>query len=204
MPATAAQRKYQELRNKIAEAKRVMEETAKGLFAEMSAELFNENPTLTSFGWNQYTPYFNDGDECVFRCNGSYPTVSMAIDGDVLSYDSNSGDLEINGEEVRSQETYVRVFKDMFKGMKGGAEAASIIERGKTVSYDPATGDVTKDGVKVKSHVEYRSMLDGLEKTVSTFMDTFEDEDMKVMFGDHVQVVVHRDGKIETEEYSHD
>jgi len=53
-----------------------MEETAKGLFTEMSTELFNENPTLMGFGWTQYTPYFNDGDVCTFRCNSDYPRCS--------------------------------------------------------------------------------------------------------------------------------
>lgn len=26
-----------------------------------------EDPTIKAFGWSQYTPYFNDGDPCVFR-----------------------------------------------------------------------------------------------------------------------------------------
>lgn len=26
-----------------------------------------DDPTIKAFGWNQYTPYFNDGDPCVFR-----------------------------------------------------------------------------------------------------------------------------------------
>ncbi|MFI7641887.1 hypothetical protein [Nonomuraea sp. NPDC049400] len=25
-----------------------------------------DDPSIVSFGWHQYTPYFNDGDECVF------------------------------------------------------------------------------------------------------------------------------------------
>src|SRR5271154_4929831 len=60
MTTSAAALKYQELRKKIAEAKKVMEETAKGLFVEMTTELFTANPALESFGWRQYTPYWND------------------------------------------------------------------------------------------------------------------------------------------------
>lgn len=26
-----------------------------------------DDPTVSEFGWRQYTPYFNDGDPCVFR-----------------------------------------------------------------------------------------------------------------------------------------
>jgi len=31
-----------------------------------------DDPTMKAFGWNQYTPYFNDGDPCVFRVNGPW------------------------------------------------------------------------------------------------------------------------------------
>lgn len=32
-------------------------------FGEQAAKLFDAHSGLESFGWNQYTPYFNDGDE---------------------------------------------------------------------------------------------------------------------------------------------
>ena len=38
-------------------------------FVDRFAEVFSKYPKLNSFSWNQYTPYFNDGDECVFRVN---------------------------------------------------------------------------------------------------------------------------------------
>lgn len=30
------------------------------------------NPQVAEVRWSQYTPYFNDGDECVFRVNDPY------------------------------------------------------------------------------------------------------------------------------------
>lgn len=38
-------------------------------FAEHSKGLFGKHPKLESFSWTQYTPYFNDGEECVFGVN---------------------------------------------------------------------------------------------------------------------------------------
>jgi len=38
-------------------------------FHHLSRELFETNPELISFTFRQYTPYFNDGDECVFSVN---------------------------------------------------------------------------------------------------------------------------------------
>ena len=39
------------------------------LMTDFIMDLFNEYPALNSFGWVQYTPYFNDGDECIFGVN---------------------------------------------------------------------------------------------------------------------------------------
>ena len=38
-------------------------------------EFFDANPTITEIYWNQYTPYFNDGDECNFSVNDMFATV---------------------------------------------------------------------------------------------------------------------------------
>lgn len=35
-------------------------------------EWFDKNPGVKALSWAQYTPYFNDGDECVFRVHGLY------------------------------------------------------------------------------------------------------------------------------------
>jgi hypothetical protein len=34
--------------------------------------IFEEWPEIEGIRWTQYTPYFNDGDPCVFHVNGSY------------------------------------------------------------------------------------------------------------------------------------
>jgi hypothetical protein len=196
MPTSVAQEKYQALRQQIVDARKKMQETAKGLFNEMSAGVFEENPTLMSFSWTQYTPYFNDGDVCEFSCHSDYPTVSMMVGDDLYSYDSNRGELLINDEEAKSADDLIRKFKDM------GVDSFSV--KGKQYAYNAATKTVTVDGVKVPSYTENSKLFDPLEKVVADFLRTFEDEDMEAMFGDHMKVIVSRDGSIETEEYSHD
>jgi len=41
-------------------------------FKDFKDYIFNKYPTLESFGWTQYTPYFNDGNETYFRANIDY------------------------------------------------------------------------------------------------------------------------------------
>lgn len=191
----AAAAKYRELKRKIADAKKQMEQTAKDAFSEMSADFFAENPKIVSFGWTQYTPYWNDGDECVFSANTDYPTVSIMVDGDTVGYDSNQGDLLVNGNEVETSDQLVRTFKDL------GVE--SFIRNGKEYTFDSKKGTVLANGVPLKTREAYRDMFDPYEKKVSSFMGNFEDEDLKVMFGDHITVTVNRDG-VEIEDYEHD
>lgn len=196
MAATAAAAKYRELRDNIAEARRKMQETAKGLFVEMSAELFAENPGLVSFGWTQYTPYWNDGDVCVFGAHTDYPTVSVRVGDQTWGYDTNRDDLLIDGKEQESASELARKFQDL------GVE--SFTKNGRKYAYDFKTKAVTVDGNRMKTYEEIEEMFRPLEKAVAAFLRNFEDEDLQTMFGDHVAVEVGRDGTVETEEYEHE
>lgn len=55
-----------DLKKKITEARNTLEREAKGALKEAFIEFFDENPTVESIRWQQYTPHFNDGDACTF------------------------------------------------------------------------------------------------------------------------------------------
>ena len=64
-----------EIKEKQAEIKKMQNELQKKsaeIFLSSFKKLFEENPTLKSFSWSQYTPYFNDGDTCYFSANTDY------------------------------------------------------------------------------------------------------------------------------------
>lgn len=61
--------KIEALKTKVAELNKQVREESQRLLNEGFAEVFAKYPKLISFSWNQYTPYFNDGDECTFRVN---------------------------------------------------------------------------------------------------------------------------------------
>ncbi len=52
-------------------------------FPVMFAPLFAKSKKITSFGWSQYTPYFNDGDECTFGVNISDININGSDESDV-------------------------------------------------------------------------------------------------------------------------
>src|SRR5574343_365503 len=68
--------KFVKAKNQIQEAQNQARSAAKDAFKECTDELFSKFPTLESFGWVQYTPYFNDGAECLFSVNRDYLQVN--------------------------------------------------------------------------------------------------------------------------------
>ena len=47
-------------------------------------ELFKKHKSLQSFSWNQYTPYFNDGEECVFGAYTDYISINGSDEAETL------------------------------------------------------------------------------------------------------------------------
>ena len=60
-----------EVKKKIAVAQEKIKKICQETFNKVSREIFDKYPKLESFGWNQYTPYFMDGDPCEFGVNTS-------------------------------------------------------------------------------------------------------------------------------------
>lgn len=69
------EQKLKELREKeslISKLKSEIVDSSSELFDEFRENIFSKYPKLNSFGWTQYTPYFNDGDACLFYANTDY------------------------------------------------------------------------------------------------------------------------------------
>jgi hypothetical protein len=67
--------KFAILREKQEEIKKLKEEMLEAsnkIFTDLTKTIFEEHPKLESFGWSQYTPYFNDGETCTFSANIDY------------------------------------------------------------------------------------------------------------------------------------
>lgn len=131
------------------EIEKIMEEArkeAQKVLQEGAEFIFNKFPAIQSFGWHQFTPYFNDGDECIFR-----------VDAD---YDYG---IKINNKTL-----------DEFE-----------VPEGLTKEENKKAQDKTNE----------------IYQVVGAFIGLFDDDDMKAMFGDHVEITVTRNG-ISTDDYS--
>ena len=73
------QEKLKTLREKNSEVYKLKSEIidiSSDIFEDFYKYIFEKYPTLESFGWSQYTPYFNDGETCIFYANTSYLSVN--------------------------------------------------------------------------------------------------------------------------------
>jgi hypothetical protein len=61
-----------EKQEEIKKLKKEMLEASNKIFTDLTKTIFEDHPKVKSFGWNQYTPYFNDGDSCTFSVNTDY------------------------------------------------------------------------------------------------------------------------------------
>ena len=124
-------------------------------FHGLTKELFNSYPELNSFGWTQYTPYFNDGEPCEFSSNHTYPTIN--------GNDENYGESEQPDGIL------------------------DIVELGSETIWDR----------KLREKIlnpNYNSYYDEIVKTVKEFLNQFDDDDMKDLFGNHVSIHITTNG----------
>lgn len=95
----------------IAKTKLELQKESELVFDDFCKQVWEKYPLLESFGWTQYTPYFNDGDTCTFNVNTDY----LKINGDYAE-DSNwfsEKNVTVNGTWNRETRTYEgRVLED--------------------------------------------------------------------------------------------
>lgn len=54
-------------------------------FPNLLKPLFDKSPKISYIKWSQYTPFFNDGDECTFSSYARYAEI-MDVVGEELDY----------------------------------------------------------------------------------------------------------------------
>jgi hypothetical protein len=106
------------------------EEQARAMFKEITKEFFEKNPGITGVVWTQYTPYFNDGDTCVFRVGEPTFTNAPIDELSSISYGEYGGDTEgvwaaeSVGHVLTSTYEWYKETADLIKA-SGGVDAES-------------------------------------------------------------------------------
>jgi len=77
---------YASIQEQMKKLRQEKQRQAQAVFKAEAAKLFDAHATLQSFGWRQYTPYFNDGDACTFSVHTDEPDIN-----DKRGYDMDHG-----------------------------------------------------------------------------------------------------------------
>jgi hypothetical protein len=100
------------IRQRIDELTTKMHDESQRLFEQYIKEYFDRHPRVNAFYWKQYTPGFNDGDECIFRAEQpslkfDYPPEEHT---DLASLEAGD-DIEWDEDTDRCPETSVCYYK---------------------------------------------------------------------------------------------
>lgn len=160
--------------DKVLQEKR--EKVGKAAVAKLK-DLITLSPHIEAIRWNQYTPYFNDGEECTFSVN----ELEIKFAEDISGAGDHAADQESEDDDEDSNE-----------------EFHSFGEYG-----DDITEYLNKrtDVINFKDVAHLEKVVDACYK-IHGRLGAMEDT-LKAVFGDHVEVTVTRDG-IETESYDHE
>lgn len=168
--------------DEIKEARDKFNDELKATFQNISKEFFEEFPMVQTITWNQFTPFFNDGDPCVF----SMSDIQFVVDG----FDED--DL-MNPYSYEDTSAYTGDIDDAITRYVGYAAKASSAEYRK--NYE------ARIDVLTKQKEQWPNLANGA-RIFETVLYSNEDV-MAQMFGDGVSVYLTKD-RIITEEYDHD
>ena len=162
--------------------KNTLREQGQTLMKASFKKMFDQYPFITAFQWNQYTPYFNDGEECLFSVHDVNVT-NLPVEE--LEHLSAWGEYE---GELDMYDQYNVVTKN---------DSDYFITSDPTgSSYNTRKPNVPSKFLNICDLSELKRFLNDLQS------DALEDV-MKTTFGDHVSVIVTRDD-IEINDYDHE
>jgi hypothetical protein len=164
--------------------------------AEYFRDAFAKFPKIVAVGWTQYTPYFNDGDECVFSVHEPY----FKIRGVDSEYDEFLEEYDDEEEGEADGLKFVSLYKLYDSVDWRQSEAPKAHEVG-------PNDLVRRDFNRYSNSYRYSILRNVRPEGFGAFEiadDLQASEDLlKFALGDHCKVVVTREG-IEVTEYDHD
>jgi hypothetical protein len=148
-------------------------------FGDVAKKFFVMYPEIGVIAWNQYTPYFNDGELCKFGRGDIF-----AADAGAIGVDDINGayDLDDGGYFTYSGKPSEYVYKNRDRYV----EYAERIERYEAAVELPRYEEVSTAWAEFKR-----------------FLESIPDEVYLDLFDDHVTVIMTPSG-VTTKEYEHD
>lgn len=163
-------------------AKATFHDKMKNAFNDIFKTFFNLYPEIEAVAWNQYTPYFNDGEPCVFGVGFLFGL-------------SKSSDEDFDVDDISS--AYDLEYRTFPYDIK--PSDFKYANRHKYPSYE---ADIQAYEKCVAENPRYEVICEGW-KELKDILASIPDEIYENVFDDHVTVIATKNGII-TKEYDHD
>lgn len=206
---------FDELNEQIRQAKEQMREKSEGLIEGMVKLFLDECPEVTGIHWTQYTPYFNDGESCEFGVNEICFHILEDEDDEIEAWESTmlygAGHLEKAKKQLKVAEEYAadpeawrkNYIKQYHKDYGRYPYNANSV---RPYPSDPADAQQRIDEIERSLEKYPAEVADRIEtnfqKAISA-IHKIPDDIMQSIYGDHVMVVINREGTT-IDEYDHD
>lgn len=198
-------------------------------FHEATKSFFESTPEVSQLMWTQYSPYWNDGDECTFRVHDIYYLLSFQNPEDYSGDDESGGfgygngrseldvlndiakvnELTIRGDSLTSAElSLINIGYEISDRVSGYNSSRTYVTTFKFNMHKAALflTELEKELKEVQANKPiYDRKADILEnvETIKSFINAIDDEAMEDMFGNHVRVVVTKES-VSVDDYEHE
>jgi len=206
-------REYDALNEEIQTVVEKMQKKAQPLVEAVVKEFLEKYPIVEYIHWTQYTPYFNDGEECTFSINDicftffddeqeSYESSDLYDASDLDSYTKIKKDVE---DYTNDELAYVQSKKNEYIEKYGRVPPTSIIFFKPYYTIDEINGRIDDIVANMKKyadldHAQFKSDFKELSESIMTIPEDV----LKSVYGDHVEVVISLKDGTEIDDYDHD
>lgn len=202
--------RFQLLNDQIKQAMNQMKSDSIKLLEEAAKEVFEAAPEINKIFWLQRTPYFNDGEPCEFARLDIYYWLEQDEQEDYEYHDE--------GSYLFPEEEYQRALRSLeqAKARQANPVAWEIAYRKQhklpeNYRLEPLAEALDRsqkyvDEIEAQARRISWEDADRINRVFDAFCKTIDmipDDLIKAAFGDHVTVVITKNG-IETEHYEHD
>lgn len=207
---------FDELNGQIALAKKEMQEKSTGLIEQATKIFLDACPEVTGIHWTQYTPYFNDGESCEFSVNDICFHILEDEDDEIEAYESTTlftlEDLKTAEEKLEDVKAYVadpdawranyyREYRERW-GREYNGNPQYLYPYPRTVEDAQERIDRIKESLE-KYNDEVASRIEKEFANLTAALKKIPEDIMQAIYGDHVLVVINRDGT-DIDEYNHE
>lgn len=201
------------LANMIKQASKQLETVISEATAEAAKRALDKSPEIEYIYWPQFTPFFSDGESCIFTVH----EVEFKLHADYDDYfDTGEGSyLYSYNDYVRAKDALQEVTEYVNDNAAWRAKAEidyrKLYNRALPAHYRPYPSTIEEAEEEVKRIELQRNLLsqeaaDRILNSVnefSAFLQLIPDNILQTAFGDHVKVIISREG-VTVEEYIHD